>query len=817
MTKLLRSALIFIVVLGQACKPRTQTGSIKADIQGNGSFPIWSYDAGPDPQSSMGRELIDLNSRIPYFPGLSMAIYGDQMFRPAFGPIPWRMMQQPNSVKILFIGQDGTHIAEAAGRPATAGFGGRAQDLAKYFGVSSSAAFINTFAFTIRWQYGAFDTPIISMASGRPQLNFGSFTGNQVWLISQDLESPIVKWRNDLISWIIRNNRDSLKMIVLFGGSARDSLGAYVSSKGGVVGSRYSEQDLAKIRIPEFKYEGSGGNKQTVVPLMKDGYDLFARFNGSTPNYRDPEALKDLQSSFRAAFNQSPDEWMSKMVLPEAGLGRSGVLHPAQLGGYDVNHKMSINGENTISLKGLRIASDLTIDHDILVTQLPHPTALSMMNKQAASEAVARGLKDFPRYVEQGWTIEADPGFVNSYAAGQEYRYARADMGTEYYDFGAPKSRMVNVSSASRSGSNVIIFGTRDRPNFEQNTIKAMTSALPSKFPPKSELWSARPTSTDSTLVPSEKNRRYTFDPGPGEEFARIMKTTLPQDEAFLSKHEVNGDFGHYRGTFVDPKVVILADPDGEDDLITARALTGTRGQYLHGLMTDIGVGDQYLVIKTAPYSSNRPDWEEILNVTKPYREALLTKIFESSTPQFIITDGPSADAELRRIFPRSPAPVVSIHRAGTANDSGIAEAVEQIKAISGFENASFSGKMLDIPRRHLSYYARGWEGTSGDRVITSSDQYKGKAFAEVAPKWAYTQKYGMPPEHIEDCERLVQKLNDEKLRLGGESVQSYLSRRNSGSPGKSRCGEQAQPAAALEIPFEGSEDSTEGFDAQGF
>ena len=35
----------------------------------------------------------------------SKAVMGQQKFRPAFGPIPWRMLLAPNSVKILFIGQ----------------------------------------------------------------------------------------------------------------------------------------------------------------------------------------------------------------------------------------------------------------------------------------------------------------------------------------------------------------------------------------------------------------------------------------------------------------------------------------------------------------------------------------------------------------------------------------------------------------------------------------------------------------------------------------------------------------------------------------
>ena len=39
-----------------------------------------------------------------------------------------------------------------------------------------------------------------------------------------------------------------------------------------------------------------------------------------------------------------------------------------------------------------------------------------------------------------------DAGFTNNFASGKPYQYARADMGPEYYDYGAPASRMVNVS-----------------------------------------------------------------------------------------------------------------------------------------------------------------------------------------------------------------------------------------------------------------------------------------------------------------------------------------------------------------------------------
>lgn len=843
--------LIAAATLGAvACIKKSETIStvkedtaVEAQFRGIGSFPIWEYDAGPDPKTSFGKSLIDLHATIPYFPGLSNAIYGDQMFRPAFGPVVWRMMQKPNSVKILFIGQDATHIAEAAGRPATAAFGGRAQDMAKHFGISSGAAFINTYAYTIRYQYGAFDTPVISNGSdGKPKISFSSVVGTPVWLLSQDLNSPITKWRNQIIESIIRNNKDSLKLIVLFGGAARDAAGSFIESKGGKVGARRSVEQIvqSKTKIPEFSLKFSGGNTQSASIFTKEGGDLlieFAKSQGisfTDRDYQNPTKVEDIHKKFTAAFNADPEKWMARMVLPANPSGETtqdsadamigtGLVHPAQLGGYDIAQKIQIGNSEmgTLSLKGLKLSEDFTINNHIVVAQFPHPTALSRQTKEEASATMNRTLETIrQKFPPNLWNIEADKNvvdlddgkpLVNRYAAGVPYKYGRADMGNEYYDFGAPNTRMVNVSSASRDGVNVIVFGTRDRASFDRATIDRMTNGfLPSawngnanpakrEFPFDDEVWIARGIHTDGSIQPSELNRRFTFDPGPGTEMAQLMKRNLPRNAPFTfletDGSSINGDFGHYRGTFQAPKVVVLADPDGDDDLITARALTGTRGQYLHGLMRDLGVGDKYLVLKTAPYSNysdadansvHSKNWLAAVEATKGYREALLKKIFATNQPVLILTDGPFAKQEFDRIFPTAPngIPVINIERQGLANEFGLANAASKIIATGKFQG-TFQGKMADIPRSHLTYYARVWEGTSGDRVVTSNEaKFRGKAFAMVAPNWAQKQVFRMSLSDIAGCKALVNRALRFRTRLGqearnghGESVVDYQKR----------------------------------------
>ncbi|TNE95929.1 MAG: hypothetical protein EP326_14125 [Deltaproteobacteria bacterium] len=752
--------------------------TVQADL------PKWSYDAGPSTETEMGRELIDLTADIPNMPEISYKLTKSQKFRPAFGPIPWRMRLEPNSVKMLFIGQDGTHIAEAAGRPATAGFGGRAQDLAKYFGVNESAAFINTYAFTIKGQYGSYQTPYIYEKNGERSVRFSNLVDNQLWLMTQDNGSPIAKWRNNLIDWIVKNNRDSMRLIVTFGGAARDAVASYIESKGGKVGSR-SENSMENIQVPEIKLQYAGGNNQFPTPINEKGYDLYSDMLGRKVDYKDVSeqsaVVEDLQANLEA--------YIEKMVFSKGGPYNNGLLHPAQLGGYDLARAV-IKGTRTRSLKGLKLNDGTVIENDILFVELPHPSFLSRLSKTEASEAVGSKVEDLKKYVAEGWTIEADPGQENQFVAGKPYKYSRADIGPEFYDFGTPGSRMVSVSTASRmSGkAHVIVFGTRDRVKFNMSKIDEMTDALPGDEFSEEELFIARPRSFDL---------RYVFDAGPGEKYAKIMKENLNLKEIFKSKPGMSfrndgiaalnvknndevADFGHYRGTFVNPKVVVLADPHGWDDLITSRALTGTRGQYLHGLMRDLGVEDQYLVIKTVPFGmegATDEEWSVVLEQTAQYRQKLFAQIMKDSKPDFIITDGDYAKEEIKNLV-ASGVKVINLSRRDSSMTYGFEAAAKKISKFIGYKGVEASGQMANIPRSHLSFYARTWEGTSGDRVINGQGKHAGMAFAEVAPAWAFEQKTEIKDETEMEIDLLINKLIEGGFPLPGEKIQNFIERR---------------------------------------
>jgi hypothetical protein len=254
------------------------------------------------------------------------------------------------------------------------------------------------------------------------------------------------------------------------------------------------------------------------------------------------------------------------------------------------------------------------------------------------------------------------------------------------------------------------------------------------------------------------------------------MKEKIP--EAASKLQEVNGDYAHFRGTFENPRVLIVADPHGYDDLITSRALTGTRGQYWQGVMNDLGVKEKYLVLKTAPYSrveTNLTEWNEIVELTKPYREHVLTALVKESAPEVIIADGEDAIAEVARILGDSKIRVINVDRRGGKADEGIMAAASELEKVSGFRGRAL-GKMADIPRVHLPFYSRIWEGTSGDRVLTSTNaKWAGKAFIEVAPNWATKQKYEFEEADQLGVKALIQSQKENGLPQAADRIDVFM------------------------------------------
>ncbi len=794
-------------------------------------------NSGPDPKTKSGKAFIDLCARLPECMLISSAIMEKQKFRYIFGNMLTRTRFEENSTKILFIGQDATHIAEASKYPGTSGFGGRVQAIANFFGVDLGVATMNAFYSTINGQYGAFDHIYIEAnAKGELEIKQDSFVDSELWLLANGNDSAIRKAREEYIEWQIKNNPESLSLMILFGGAARDAFAEFLINRGVKVGTRMRSENLKSVQVPETRLVYAGGNNQFPVPVTKDGADIYQILfekqqreqNEELNKTNKAEGKKEVPLRLRQLdYKKETDQKLAVelvkkagksainlMVFTGGGIHGSGITNAAQIGGYDLTNiegltRVEHNGQVAYSLKGLRLSDGTIIQNEIGFVASPHPSALSKLTTQLAIAALKKAFKPLTALKEKlGWFVKPDTNSsgrsrTNDWNEGKEPTYGRAEVPPEHFEVGAPDDRRANTAAAKRLDDQTIMVGAREEAKFNDKEIEKAKKALPSNKMDPNDWWSNHSRQDEG---------RYIFDRGPGEEIEKLMLENLDRKKIFEPKPEMkvakdgqdvtlethgidayyaktsvnSGFFGHYRGDFNKAQTLILADPHGIDDWNTSRALTGERGQLLNGLMSDLGFGENYLVLKTVPFGmdgATKEEWEVIRQRTETYREVLIKKILENKQIKVIFTDGDVAKSELERVLKLlkiTDKKVVNIQRKGSDAVSGIIEAGESIKKnFSEKASAKISCKMLDIPRSHLSWASRIWEGTGGDHVINSLGKARGIVFALITPDWAAEQKVmalDITIRSINAIKKFAEKLG---IRLDRESLPEFLKRKH--------------------------------------
>ncbi len=888
------------------------------------------FDRGPDPNNPMHRELVQIIQDLPNVPGMSEQLEvlvpdykRGQKFRPDFGAMIFRGLLAENSISVLAIGQDGTHIAEAANRPGIAGFGGRVHDMLSHFGIENGVFFTNLFVNTISGQYGSRNTPVIENG----KVIYTNVIENRQWLLTHT--GPYAEWRNRLISWVIRNNQESLKMVVMLGQAGKDAGATYINSIGGKVGARAYVGDGSKYKVPQVEMVSAGGNNEWAVPLTADGRDV-ADVLRQDPKIKkaledklkkyESDAAKKLESKINSlaadkkqevielvdaykkarnyyskknAFDKlkrkarniaaavseeekfqkrikalntglvykdgtqeygvstevakdllqdNPKEAERLMVFTEGGPKNNGVLFPEQFGGYDLNSMTGANQKETRSIKGLLVPDGkggTIVAPDIVFTGAPHPTSLSMNPANASTRVENELLKPLKKEMDRGWKPpKPEPGLTSSFP-NKPYKYGRALIPVPHGDPFMPRFRLTPVSQAVRE-SGGITTGTRNK------IAKSLSEKQAEEFDKKVRQLKRGKPSNESLLASNEvltgrpRNDEWLFryDRGPSDDYYQLMINSINEQELFWPKsayaeearielekaqknilkkktekiltigekqdalvrtmdkifnkygikafnvksHPNNGPYSHYRGTFDNPKVIILADPHGYDDFATSKALTGSRGQYLNGLMADIGVEEKYLVIKTVPVEmdgATKTEWEATLKSTREYREKLFTKLLEDNPDAVILTDGKYAAEEMRGLTNKD---FISIKR-GVSDASGIKQAGKKLKKLSQFSGSNITAKRIDIYREHLTFIARVWEGTSGDRVIMGGGKEAGKNYHIQAPSWATKNEVQMREETLNGLRKMIAQLVENGEPKPREKIGDFIKRRMKKNP----------------------------------
>ncbi|MBI2605997.1 MAG: hypothetical protein HYW49_07945 [Deltaproteobacteria bacterium] len=671
------------------------------------SAPTWRYDAGPDVNTPEGKRYAEIFASIPNFKEIGTQLFPKTggKFRYAFGPTFYRGRLTKNSVKVLVIGQDGTHIAEAAGRTFTGGTGGRLQNVVDYLGINESYLFINTFAYTIKDQYADFAPVLVDDGHGGHKLAWKQLLSPEGFLLSQDLKSPIVQWRNTLIDHILATNKDSLKLIIAVGGAARDTLGTYIKSRGAGVPTIIAAENAKKVQMVAYGSAHAGGNKSFFYPLDEEGKNALLEPN-EKPRYFDTKFQNTLMERAK------DPKRLEKLLKPNSGPYGNGVYDLAQFG-YDLEH----------------VATD-ALGRDIRFIAIPHPgSAGGISDDEARFKQVAQLEKSFQikldklkTFKEAGWNLPSDEGAKNKLFAGEKFKYGKKPIPVSDFPFGKSKIVIDHDSSARRDGANVIEIGGRDAGEYDDAILDETLNAKPIK--------DAADFDGNEVLWEPSRARREVFDQGPGEKWAKLMTEGLDLKKVYEEKpgksldtdgiealyvknHPKHGAVGTFRGTFADPGILILADPSDYDDFFTARALTGKNGQALQGYLSGLGVDDKYLVLKTLPFDmtgASDEEWKRTLDVTKEWRKNLISAVLAESRPQKIVTFGKWADLEIQGIDVKA-IPVVSVQ-------------------------AEFMGAPRDIPRSHLPFGMQNWVGTSGSRVVRASGKFSGIQYKIIVPKW---------------------------------------------------------------------------------
>jgi hypothetical protein len=252
---------------------------------------------------------------------------------------------------------------------------------------------------------------------------------------------------------------------------------------------------------------------------------------------------------------------------------------------------------------------------------------------------------------------------------------------------------------------------------------------------------------------PKSPEGRRQYDTGPGS-FASTLIEGWPDFTALgITSHKSFGYNGLYRGNLTNPKVVILADQESNDDMFSTRALTGTGGQKLQSLLNAMGLNNDYVIIRTLPVDSSDLNIDKVKSIAMnndvvKVRNNILEKILAQGKTKLFITVGPVAAALVPATF--NPAGVTLVSLDSPTSDSHVQQwnsAIGKLSVAGIGMTGSYKGELSAIPRSDLPAHTRWWMGTSGSR--SSRARGSGDYYQFNAPNWVNSRSYPANPAEL--------------------------------------------------------------------
>ncbi|MBC7464491.1 MAG: hypothetical protein H7256_00735 [Bdellovibrio sp.] len=411
-----------------------------------------------------------------------------------------------------------------------------------------------------------------------------------------------------------------------------------------------------------------------------------------------------------------------------------------------------------------------------------HPGAASARNGGAdAAEALQIQFAGRAKAVVQlkeknpNW-LQPDEGALTNFAV--DYKYGNAVIPFRDFAFGSNWRLGKDGTSTNRRGADGIqIFSDYGCYN---NTMRINErcdafKALPVQYNEPTDLKTKMDMQPGDLPWESPKSteHRRDYDQGP-QEFAKVLmgeadgQQPWPSFKALgVTQHHSFGYGPIYRGHLKNPEVLILADQESQDDLFSARALTGTGGQQFQTFLNALGLVDNYAIIRTLPVDTLDLSIKQASNIAlnadvAATRNAILNTVLAQRKTKLIITVGPIAKEAMKSV--QTNTPIINMTAPGTKNQ--ISSWNNSLKRISdlklGFSSqGKYNGELTAIPRSELPIHTRWWMGTSGSRAARAylktdkGNQWSGDYYKFDAPDWVNSYNYPADPAKVSDKDKL--------------------------------------------------------------
>jgi hypothetical protein len=250
----------------------------------------WDFDPGPPANTEWAR----LFGETPNYRGLGRAVSGRDEFRWHFGPMFYRGRLSPGAVKVLVIGQEGAQDESLGHRSFVGGTGARMQHFLRHIGINRSYLFLNTFVYPI----------------------FGQYQGTDLLWLAQNAESPIVQHRHEVFNYLLQQN--DLRLVVVVGRAAKESVHTWVKSRGGVCPSGPHDVSEcaanalgAHTRIVGVVHPGAGGKGASTAVIIADfkrALQLIDDWAKADPSWLppDPDGVREPADAFHYRSAPAP-------------------------------------------------------------------------------------------------------------------------------------------------------------------------------------------------------------------------------------------------------------------------------------------------------------------------------------------------------------------------------------------------------------------------------------------------------------------------------------------------------------------------------